>query len=62
MTEFESALMNRDDLTKTQAKAERREARNKLYDLLNAGASYSEVEEMMADDYGLEMDYIFDLM
>ena len=62
MTEFETVLMNRDSFTKKQAKEEKNEARNKLYDLLDEGASYSEVEEMMLDDYGLEMDYIFDIM
>lgn len=62
MTEFEMAIINRDALTTEEAKAQRREARKRFYEMMDECASYEEVEEMMADDYGLEMDYIFDIM
>lgn len=62
MTEFESALINRDEITKAEAKQERRRARKALYDILADGGDYDDVEDMLASDYGLEMDYIFDLI
>ena len=61
-TEFENVLMKRDRMSKDEAMVERRRARKELYDILENGGSYDEVEEMLLDDYGLEMDYIFDLM
>lgn len=62
MTDFEKALMHRDEVSERKAKRERKEAREKLYEILANGGGYDDVEEMMADDYGLEMDYIFDLI
>jgi len=61
-TDFERALIGRDDMSATQAKEERRRARQALYEILEEGGSYDEVEEMMADEFGLEMDYIMDLI
>jgi hypothetical protein len=52
------ALINRDALSIEEAKEQRRQAREKFYEC----TSYDEVEEMMMHDYGLEMDYIFDIM
>lgn len=62
MTEFERVLMHRDDVTKAEVKRQRQEARQSLYDMLDEGCSYDDIEEMLAGDYGLEMDYIFDLL
>lgn len=62
MTEFESVLMKRDNLTKEEARQSRKEAREALYDILNNGGSYDDVEDMMGCMYGLEMDFIFDIM
>lgn len=61
-TEFEDVLMKRDRLRKDEAMAERRRARKELYDILENGGDYGDVEEMLLDEFGLEMDYIFDLM
>lgn len=62
VTEFEQALIGRDEISRTEAKKRRAEARSALYDILANGGDYDDVEEMMAGEYGLEMDYIFDLM
>lgn len=62
MTEFEQVMMNRDGNDKQEAKQKRKEAREALYDILENGGGYDDIEDMMLDDYGLEMDYIFDLL
>ena len=62
MTDFEKALINRDGLTKDQAMKARAKAEEKFYSILDEGGSYDDVEEMLASEYGLEMDYIMDLM
>ena len=59
MTEFEKVLMERDGLTEAEAKEERKRARAEFYEALE---DYDDVEEMLMCDYGLEMDYIFDLI
>lgn len=61
-TEFEQVLINRDNISKEEAKRQRAEARSNLYDLLDEGCGYDEIEDMLLGDYGLEMDYIFDLL
>lgn len=62
MTSFERVLMNRDGLTAKEAKQEKEEAMQKIDDIVASTGSYSEVEEMLLSDYGLEMDYIMDLV
>ena len=62
MTDFEMALINRDALSTEEAKEQRRQARELFYEMMDEGASYDEVEEMMMFEYGLEMDYIDDLI
>ena len=61
-TEFEQALIHRDGVSKAEARRQRNEARESLYDILDNGGSYDDVEDMLAGDYGLEMDYIFDIL
>lgn len=62
MTEFESILINRDDMTDQEAKDERKRARRELLEMIEDGASYSDVEDYIMNDYGMEMDYLFDLI
>ena len=62
MTDFEKVLMKRDGITATQAKKERSKAEQALYAILEEGGGYDDVEDMMYSEYGLEMDYIMDLM
>lgn len=62
MTDFEKVLMARDGVTREEARKERNRAEMMMYSILEEGGSYSDVEDMMMGDYGLEMDYIMDLM
>lgn len=62
MTEFERVLMERDKAEKEDARRSRQDARNAIYDILEDGGSYDDVEDFLAGEYGLEMDYIFDLL
>lgn len=62
MTDFEKALMHRDGDTKQEAAKHRAEAMKQLHDIVAEGGGYDEVEDLLACEYGLEMDYIFDLM
>ena len=62
MTEFETVLMKRDNMSKEEAKQQRREAMEAFYDIMDNGGGYDDVEDMMASMYGLEMDFIFDIM
>lgn len=62
MTDFEKVLMNRDGMTAEEAKQARSEAMNNVYAILEGGGGYDDVEDMMYSEYGLEMDYIMDIM
>ena len=62
VTEFEKVLMNRDNMTKEEAHKEYQSASEMLFDMLEDGAGYEEVEDVLMCKYGLEMDYIMDLL
>ena len=62
MTDFEKVLMKRDRITQAEARRARNKAKEEFYAILDEGGSYDDVEDMMYSEYGLEMDYIFDLM
>ena len=62
VTEFENVLMNRDNMTKEEAHKERQNASEMLCNMLEDSAGYEEVEDMLMCEYGLEMDYIMDLL
>lgn len=62
ITEFEQALIHRDGYTKQEAKKHLQEAMEQLYDILENGGGYDDVEDMLACEYGLEMDYVLDLL
>ena len=55
-------LMNRDGVSAKEARALVEETREEINDVLSSGGSYDEIEEIIADNLGLEMDYIFDLI
>ena len=54
-------LMNRDGLTKEEASDLVNETRQCIYNVLEGG-SYDEVEDIMYENLGLEMDYITDIL
>lgn len=61
-TDFEKALMHRDGISRTEAKKQRANAMETFYEMMSDGCGYDDVEEYMAEEFGLEMDYIFDIM
>lgn len=62
MTDFEKVLMNRDGLSAEEANIELQNASESIFDIIGEGGSYDEVEDLLAMEYGLEMDYIFDML
>ena len=52
-------LCRRDGISFNEATRQVNRVRKEIY---NSNLSYDEVEQIMADELGLEMDYIFDLM
>jgi hypothetical protein len=62
MTGFERVLIERDGKKPEQAKRELQIARSEVRAMLADGADYEDIEEMLMYDYGLEMDYIMDLL
>lgn len=59
---MKDVLKNRDSITENEAINEVNNARESLYNIIENGGSIDDVEDMMMCDYGLEMDYIFDLL
>ena len=62
MTEFEQILVNRDEMSNKEAESERKRAKKELLEMIEDGASYEDVEDYIMGDYGMEMDYLFDLI
>ncbi|MBO5180216.1 MAG: hypothetical protein J6B87_07730 [Clostridia bacterium] len=62
MDSMKNVLKNRDGITENEAIDEVNNARESMYDIIENGGSIDDVEDMMICDYGLEMDYIFDLL
>lgn len=54
-------LMERDGMSRKEAEEMVRNARDEIYAMLEE-AEYDEIEDMLACDFGLEMDYIFDFI
>lgn len=61
MNDTEKVLMNRDGLTATEAKREFNRERSEVLDAIENGSTYDDIEEMLLEDMGLEMDYIMDM-
>lgn len=62
MENVADVIKERDKLTDAEAESEVSDMRSAVYDILSNGGDYDEIEEMLMDDYGLEMDYIMDLI
>lgn len=54
-------LMKRDGLSKDEAIALLKDVREDVYECIDKG-DYAGAEDIMLDELGLEMDYIFDLI
>lgn len=55
-------LMNRDDLSEAEATERFNEVKGMVLTELECGTSYSGVEDILANELGLEMDYLFDFI
>lgn len=55
-------LMERDESTEEEAREQVEEAAELINEIVASGGSYEETEEILLEDLGLEMDYIFDLL
>ena len=55
-------LMERDELTEEESREQVEDAVEAINDILENGGSYEEAEDVLLEDLGLEMDYIFDLL
>ena len=55
-------LMERDELPEEEAREQVEEAVELINEILESGGSYEEAEDVLLEDLGLEMDYIFDLL
>ncbi|MFA7082835.1 MAG: hypothetical protein WC135_09500 [Bacteroidales bacterium] len=54
-------LMERDGLTEEDAREQAEDARQEIYEAIGAGC-FEDVEDILASDLGLELDYIFDIL
>ena len=61
MKETVRVLMERDGMTREEAEEMVNNAKRELYSMLEE-EEYDEIEDMLACDFGLEMDYIFDFI
>ena len=55
-------LMKRDDLSESEATERFNEVTGMILTELEHGTSYSGVEDILASELGLEMDYLFDFI
>ena len=55
-------LMKRDDLSESEATERFNEVKCMILTELEHGTSYSGVEDILASELGLEMDYLFDFI
>ena len=56
-----SILMERDGMTLEEATSHYKYVKELIHEAISSG-DYDEVEDIMASEFGLEMDYIFDIM
>lgn len=62
MDNMKNVLMKRDGINEAEATREMNDARSELYDIIESGGNIDDVEDMLMCDYGLELDYIMDLL
>ena len=55
-------LIRRDEITLEEAREQVEETVILINESVESGGSYCEVEDILAGELGLEMDYIFDLL
>lgn len=61
MSDIVGILMKRDGLTREEAQSQKEYAKELMLDALDRG-DYDDVEELMYEELGLEMDYIDEML
>lgn len=59
---MKEVLMNRDNMNEVEANNEVKTARENMWDIIDNGGTLEDLEDMMMCDYGLEMDYLEELL
>ena len=59
---MKEVLMNRDGMNEVEANNEVDNARENLWGIIDNGGTLEDLEDMMMCDYGLEMDYLEELL
>lgn len=59
MTDFEKVMINRDGMSEDDAHEEFMNLRDEV---LNGDCSIEDIEDILLDDYGLELDYLMDIL
>lgn len=59
---MKEVLMNRDNMNEVEANNEVKTAKENMWDIIDNGGTLADLEDMMLCDYGLEMDYIEELL
>ena len=62
MTDFEKVMINRDGMSKDEA---HEELMNLRYEVLNGDCAIEDIEDIediLLDEYGLELDYLMDIL
>ena len=61
MKNLKEVFMRRDGLTEREAEEMIEQMRDEVLEILDESGSYEEVEDLLLDEYGVEMDYIMEL-
>lgn len=59
---MKEVLMNRDNMSEAEANNEIKTAKENMWDIIENGGTLEDLEDMMMCDYGLEMDYLEELL
>ena len=59
---MKEVLMNRDGMSEVEATNEVNNAREEMWDIIDNGGTLDDLEDMMAFGYGLELDYLEELL
>jgi len=62
MNNIINILMNRDGYSLEEAKDIFNEVKDQVDEIIANSGDYDEVEELLMDELGIEMDYIFDII
>ena len=63
-TQFEQVLIDRDGMTENEARQQLEIAKSRVTKLIDSSgcSAYDAVEDFLLEEYGLEMDYIYDVL